>query len=57
VLLKKIQDSTVQRALLEDQGPTEQRDDDHPVEDSKSSESRTLTPCTPFDPIQELQSG
>ena len=57
MLLKKLQDSTVQRALLEDQGPTEQGDDEHSVEDSESQEGRTLTSGTPIDPIQELQRG
>jgi hypothetical protein len=50
-------DSNIQRDLLEDQGPIEQRDDEHAAKDSESEEGRTLTSCTPIDPIQELQRG
>jgi hypothetical protein len=58
VLLKKIQHSTIQRALLKDQNPDEKGDDE--LEDSKSQLGRTLisdTPLRPIDPLQDPKRG
>jgi hypothetical protein len=57
VLLKKIQHSIIQRALLGDQVSPKKGDDKYIDKDSKSQEDRTLTSGTSIDSLQDPQRG